>query len=221
MTQSRRPRETNLLRYFHEALFAFNVAFLTMTVAFEKSARLAAVFSRMESSLNVLLGIRQTDYIRGYFAILIPSLILGSVLWAVLRFFEDSRLSHEVLRSVAGLVALFALPAFWIYAFQRYGWPFGWPYRGAPLELIAAVVCALLLMSRRWHFPWWFAFVLLAGHYIFFWLCVGGNYAMPNYAGPIAPILSFCSGLAWALYIRRLPPQELIHNAVAKEPARV
>lgn len=221
MTQSKRPREISSFQYLHEALFAFNVGFFAMTVAFANCAQLAAVFSRMESSLNMLLGIRQTDYIRGYFAISIPSLILGCLLWAALRFSGQTRFSEEILRSVAGLFALFAVPAFWIYQFQSYGWPFGWPYRGAPFELAAAVLCAILLKRGRWRFPWWFAFPLLAGHYIFFWLWVGGNYAMPNYAGPIAPILSFCSGVAWACYIRRLPPPEMIHGVLEKEPVRI
>ena len=221
MTQSRRSRETSLVRYFHEALFAFNVALFSMTVAFEKSPELAAPFSRMESSLNVLLGIRQTDYIRGYFALLVPSLILGSVLWAVLRFFGQARLSQEILRSVAGLVALFALPAFWIYAFQRYGWPFGWPYRGAPFELIAAFIGALLLMTRRQQFPPWIALLFLSGHYIFLWLFIGGNAAMPNYAGPIAPVLSFCSAVLWTVYIAQLPPPETIDDTPENEPVRI
>jgi hypothetical protein len=221
MIRTRRVPEGSVLRYFHEALFSFNVAFVTMTIVLEHSTYLAAGFSQMESSLNGLLGIRQTDYIRGYFAILIPSMLLGSVLWAVLRASERRRLSQQILRSAAGFFALFALPAFWIYAFQRYGWPFGWPYRGGPFELIAVLFCAFLFKSGRWRLPWWSVSVLLAGHYIFLWLCIGGNYAMPNYAGPIAPILSLCSGLAWALYIRRLPPQATIHGALEKEPLRI
>ncbi len=219
MVQRKRP-EGRALRYFHEALFSFNVAFFTTTIVLEHSAYLSGGFSRMESSLNVLLGIRQTDYVRGYFTILIPSMILGSLLWAVLRLLQHTRMSHEILRSVAGLVALFAIPVFWIYAFQRYGWPFGWPYRGAPFELLAVFICASLLLSRRWQFPMWSALLLLSGHYIFLWWLIGWNPAMPNYSGPIAPILSFCSAVVWAVYIRRLPPEETLYGALETDPAR-
>jgi hypothetical protein len=216
-----RPRKDNYLRYLHEVLFSLNVAFASMTIMSATSPHVTRIFSRMESSTNLFLGIRQTDYIRGYFAILIPSLILALALWAALRLSRRTRLTREILRSVAGIVALFALPAFWFYAFQSYGWPFGWPYREAPFELSAALVCVWLFLKGKWPARWWLGVLFLVGHYTFFWIRIGGNYAMPNYAGPIAPILSFSSAVAWAFYIRRLPPQETIHYVPQSEPIKI
>lgn len=128
MKQSGRSQESNYLRYLHEVLFSLNVAFASMTLAFAISPQGTRIFSGMESSINRLLGIRQTDYIRGYFATVIPSVVLAFALWAVLRLSWKTRTTRVILRSVAGMVALFALPALWFYSFQYYGWPFGWPY---------------------------------------------------------------------------------------------
>jgi hypothetical protein len=221
MKQDRQPREANRSRYFHEIFFSLNVAFASMTVVLASFPHLTYIFSRMESSINLLSGIRQTDYIRGYFAIFIPSLILALAIWAVLRLSWRTRPMTEILRSVAGVVALFALPAFWFYTFQYYGWPFGWPYRGAPFELGLALVCTLLFISGKWSIRWWLAVLLLAGHYTFFWVRIGGNYSMPNYAGPIAPILSFASAAAWVFDIRRLPPPESIDNVPQGELIKI
>lgn len=221
MKQGERSRETNYLRYLHEALFSLNVAFASMTLALATSPHETRLFNGMESSINRLLRIRQTDYIRGYFAVLIPSVILALVIWAVLRLSWRTRTTRMILRSVAGVVALFALPAFWFYTFQYYGWPFGWPYRGAPFELSLVLVFVLLLLSRKWPLRWWLVVLFLAGHYTFLWIRIGGNYSMPNYAGPIAPILSYSSAVAWMFYLRRLPPQESIHSVPKGELIKI
>jgi hypothetical protein len=161
---------------------------------------LSIPFIHAEVSINRLLNIRQTDLIRGYFACLIPSAILAFTFWILLRLSSRTKLTAEILRSVAGILVLSSLPAFWLYASQLDGWSFHWSYIGWVLECTVAIGLALLFLQHRLPIPEWCCMLLATGHYAF-WFWVRGNLFMPDYAGPAAPILGLSSTVAWCMYV--------------------
>jgi hypothetical protein len=192
-----------ILRFAYEVLLALNLSFATVSVVELKSESMVAPFLSVELSVNRLLHIPQTDFIRGYIAFAFSSTTLALVVWLGLRLSAGTKITKGVLRFLGGTVILLLPAVFWLYAYQESGWPFGWPYRGAPFELILALVSAQLYASEKWHFPALFGVALLAAHYGYWFWMPAGNYFAPNYSGPIAPILGFCAAMAWALYVKR------------------
>jgi hypothetical protein len=191
------------IRGIHEMLFSASIAFLSVSLAFIASPSLSVPFIHMEVSVNRFLHIRQTDFIRGYLEFLIPSLVLALCIGTLLHLFLRSGLAKEILRSGAGIALLYAPAVFWFCYYQATGWPFGWPYRGAPLELLAALVCAMLFLYGRVSIPGWCGILLLAAHYAFWYWMPSTNPARADYAGPIAPVLGFSSTVAWGIYVAR------------------
>jgi hypothetical protein len=187
-----------------EVLFSLHLAFWGMSMGFVTSDAAVSRLSRMDARINQLLHIRQTDFVRGYFAIWIPSVVVAFLIWVVLRTFSRTRVTQEVLRSLAGVLTIFAPPAYWVSFYERTFWTVGWPYRGAPFEMGAALVATLLFLSGKWKVPSWAGLVLLAGHYAYWYFAMERVLFATNYASPAGPILGFCSALAWGLYVSRL-----------------
>jgi hypothetical protein len=197
--------ERNVDRYIrtlHEALLSLYLGFVLSGVTLALSPGLLHLCTRMELGINHLLSIRQSDLIAGYFSILVPSAILAIALWLLLRVFSRSLATRRILR-LWGVFVLFEPPVFWFCVYELHGWPFGWPYRGAPLELGGAILFTWMFLSGKWRIAWWFGATLLVLHYAFFWFRIGGDPSMPNLAGPIAPILGFCSATVWGFYVLR------------------
>ena len=202
-------RRKKRAQHSYEILLATNIAFAIASVAL-RSWLLFRPFARFEVRINQLLGVRQTDFLRGYIAIAIASLLSGIFFWAALRISAKSKLTRAFLRSTSGFIVLFAPAAFWIFVYEQDGWPVGWPYRGAPLEIFAVFGCAVVFLSVRVHIPNWMIVLFLAAHYAFWYWAPSTNPAMPNYAGPLAPILGFCSAFAWACYVNSLERSDSI-----------
>jgi hypothetical protein len=209
VSEEGRSHDTAYLRLLYEGLLSLYFAFVACAVTLALSARLLRLSTRMEVGINHLIGISQSDMIRGYFSILIPSAAVALVLWLLLWASSQSSTTRRILR-FGGVFVLFVPAVFWFFVYQRHGWPFGWPYRGAPIELGVAILCTWMFLFRRWPLGWWLSITLLALHYAFFWFRVGGDPYMPNLAGPIMPILGFCSAAVWGLYVvRARAPQDL------------
>jgi hypothetical protein len=202
--QNRYAFKLATLRYVHEILFSLTVAFLVVSLIFLVVPRLSIPFVHFEIFLNRLLHIRQTDLIRGYFEYLISSAILALGIGTLLHMFSGTRLTSEILRSVAGVVLLLAPLVFWVCYYQILGWPFGWPYRWAPIELAGAFFCLALYLFGRLPAPRWTGLLLLAAHYSFWYLIPSSDPGRADYAGPIAPVLGFSSTLVWGMYVARL-----------------
>jgi hypothetical protein len=192
------------LRYMHEVLFSLSTAFLGVSLLFLAVPSLRVPFTHLEVRINLLLHIRQTDLIRGYFEYLIPSAIVALCVATILQMTSGTQLTKEFLRSVSGFMLLLAAPIYWFCLYQVIGWPFGWPYRWAPAELAVAVSLATLYLVGRRPFPMWIGIFFLAGHYFFWYWIPGSNPGLADYSGPIAPILGFCSASVWVTYVGRL-----------------
>ena len=96
-----------------ESLFSLNTAFAVMSIVFTASLSAPLPFIHLEVHLNHLLGIRQTDYIRGYFSIWIPSLILAVCLLSLLRLVSRRCNTERVVRPIAGITILLCPTAVW------------------------------------------------------------------------------------------------------------
>lgn len=201
------PRSSNndgsgrRIQYVYEILLSADVAFAIASVAL-RSWTLFRPFAQVERKINELLGIRHTDFIRGYIAIAIASLLLAIPLWATLRISADRRLTKEFLRSVSGFIVLFAPAAFWICVYEQDGWPVGWPYKGAPFEMILMFLGAILFLSQTIAIPSSVSILVLITHYLYWYWAPSTNPSVPNYAGPAAPVIGFCSALAWSYFVR-------------------
>jgi hypothetical protein len=206
MRDTRQLRQTNIGRYLHEVLFSLYTAFLAVSLIFLFAPRLSVPFVGLEISLNRLLQIRQTDFIRGYFEYAISSIVLACCIGIPLHISSQSRLTKEILRSVSGVLLILGPPVFWVFYYEAMNWAFGWRYRWAPVELAVAVLCVTCYILRKWNFPWWAGVLLLAGHYNFWYWIPSSNPDRADYAGPSAPILGFCSALAWAAYAAKSMP---------------
>ncbi len=184
--------------YAYEFLLSLDVAFAIVTVVELENHRALAPFFQLEFFIHSLLHVRETDLIRGYIAFGVSSIVLALCIWPVMRLFARA----GTMRFVAGAAVLAAPLAFWVFMYQKYGWPLGWPYRGTPFEMILALASAQLYLKGNWRFPAWFSVLLLAAHFTYWFWIPGGNYSAANYSGPIAPVLGFASALAWALYVK-------------------
>jgi hypothetical protein len=189
------------MRFSYEILLPIDIAFAIASVAL-RSWTLFRPFAQIERKINQLLGIRQTDFTRGYIAVAVPSLLLAIVLWAVLRIAVDNKLMKGFLRSVSGFMVLFAPAIFWIYVYEQDGWPVGWPYKGAPFEIVLIFLAALLFLSQKIVIPSFVSMVVLIAHFSYWYWVPSTNPSMPNYAGPAASIIGFFTALAWSYYVR-------------------
>lgn len=202
---SRQHQSITFVRHVWETLFSLHLAFALISMAFLTSDVFAGPCLRMEIRLNHLLGIRQTDFVRGYFALWIPSILLAILIWCLLRTFARSNLTREFLRSVAGIITVFMPLAFTVVYFKKMSWSLAWLDKVDWFEIPAALICVLLFLSGRWPLPALAGYLLLAMHFAY-WYFVGQSGAsssFADYGGPYGDALGFCSALAWFQYAHR------------------
>jgi hypothetical protein len=160
----------------------------------------------MEMYINDLLHIRQTDFVRGYFAFFIPSIGFSLCLWALLRLSSGSKLAKVVLHSIAGPLILLAIPAYWQYlawTSNLWGW-YGsrnWRYGASPFEALVALAIALIYLRGKWPAPWWTLTPFLAMHFFFWALPVHEIAFGPSVLlGPLV-LVGFCASWVWVAYV--------------------
>ncbi len=197
-----RPRERGLV----EVLFSVNTGFAAMSILFCASSSASLPFVHLEVYLNHLLGIRQTDYIRGYFTIWVPSLVLAVCIWSLLRVLIRLRLAQRFLRSVAGMMILLGPTAIWTCVYERNGWSLQWPYKAVWGEAALATICFFLFLKGPWAKSSRIGVLAFLGHCIFwYWFTSDGfhslDWGMPGYGGAIGMMLGFCALLIWGLYV--------------------
>jgi hypothetical protein len=124
----------------------------------------------------------------------------------VLRIVERTPCRRLVLEVVAGITAVLAVPACWLYIVQAtwsiYDTGTVWGNYGYMFVLEIAVVGVALYFARG-RAPLWgiLAFLL---HYIF-WVFVIGRRSGPSTFGSILISVVFpCSGIAWLAYVRQV-----------------
>ena len=189
--------QNNILRYLHEFIFSLNLALFGVTVFLLADPALWVPFTNMEVFIKTTLHIRQTDLVTGHIAVWIPSIVIAFCLWGILRIISNTSSAAEILRSVAGLMALFAAPIFRLNVIKSYGFP----YEGIPVELLLILICTVFYLGGRWQVKFWVGATMIGLHYIFLWFVLGGHNPLPGYFGPVGIILSFCSAEVWWIYV--------------------
>jgi hypothetical protein len=191
------------LQYAHEAAFSLNVAFGCVALALLNGPRpLTNLLTEMEMSINRFFGIRQTDFITGYWEVLIPVAVLGALIWLLLYVSRQTQLARKVLGSLAGLTGLAVAPTIWLsatyVASRRYGWD---PFR-APQFFEFALVLFIAIMYVRGASPKpsWRILLLVLVHFGFWFWQFNPHPFFSTYSGPVAPAIGLCSSLVWILY---------------------
>lgn len=201
------------LRYFHEALFALNIALATMDVIFLYNEPLMRRFFRADVAINQLLHIRQTDLVFGYWAVFLPGIALALCIWLFLCLFRRSSLTNEILHSFAGIAAFTAFPVCWLMinyeSNHRYGWV---PFRSIQFYEVLLVLTLLsiaLYLEPRRSVPLWASFSATLIHYGY-WFWQFGTYSLffaNNGPFILVPIAGFLSAVIWLLYERWAQPR--------------
>jgi hypothetical protein len=200
-------------QYLHELLFALNIAFLATSIAFS-SPGLARPFFGLEVSINHILHIRQTDFIRGYFGFGIAAVLCACAIWLLLTAFQNTATEKFVLKYVAGLAALIAPPLFFLFLNHRtVGWQLGWESAEISLMLAAA-----WLYIRRVLKGTLVMITILAIHNLFWFWQFGPHFSTFNYTGPLAPATCFCSAVAWLYYLKAPETDHVSSLHVAGQP---
>lgn len=203
--QTRRDGQLDQVTYYtHEILFSWYMAFLSVSLVFIFANGLSIPFIHLEYKINNYFGIRNTDLVSGYLTYLISSAVLALCIGISLQLSSRTTSTKWILRSGSGVLLLFSPPVFWFSYYQVVGWPFRWPYRGAPVELAVSGLCVTLYLLKKWPVPGWISVILIAAHYNFWYWTQTSNPEKADYAGPIAPLLGFCGAIAWGVYVTRL-----------------
>jgi hypothetical protein len=199
------------IQYIHEATFSLNLAFVVMGLVFVyASDAIILPLDQLEFSVNKVLHISQTDFLRGYCEFFLPGIVLALCIWSLLRLSSFAQLAREILRCVGGVTALVAVPAYWLCmtysASRRYGWN---PFHAVQLyELMLVLVWASLYLRGKWPIPWWGPVVAVSLHYGFwlwqFWPLFLALFTGYGGSAAVTPIVGFGASLAWVLYERQL-----------------
>jgi hypothetical protein len=199
------------IRIFAEALFSLNTTFAAMSLIFSASLSASLPFIHLEVYLNHLLGIRQTDYICGYFTVWIPSLVLAMCLLTLLRFLSRSSPTTWIMQRVAGVLILLAPTAVWTFGYaQQSGWSLQWPYKMIWGEAALALICFCIFVKGPRGVSLKIGLLGFLGHYLFWYWLAGNGFHLPCslYWGPLyghlfGMVLGFSALLVWGLYAYR------------------
>src|SRR5207245_11586409 len=137
---------------------------------------------RMYIVSSIALGLRRPyvipkdEFTCGYLAFLFLSFAIALCLWTLLRI-PRLRVKSAVLKEWAGILAVAALPSYWLLASfigrHRYGWN---PLRAAQTyEVAAVVICVLLSLHFVSRIFTRCIFVVILLHYAF-WFWQFGTY---------------------------------------------
>jgi hypothetical protein len=198
------------IRALAEALFSLNTAFAGMSILFGGSRAASLPFVHLEVYLNHLLGITQTDYIRGYFTVWIPSLLLAVCILTLLRCLTARHLTESFVQSIAGIAILLSPTAVWTYGYELNGWSLQWPYRMIWGEAALALIGVCILLKGHWELSRRIGVSALLGHCVFWYWCMSDgflpkslNWGVPGYGGPFGMVVGVCTLLVWGLYAYR------------------
>ena len=203
--------KTSRTRIFAEALFSLNTTFAAVSLIFSASLSASLPFIHLEVYLNRLVGIRQTDYIRGYFTLWIPALVLAICLLTLLRFLGRLSLTRWIMQHVAGILILLSPTAVWTFGYaQQSRWSLQWPYKMIWGEAALALICFCLFLRGPREASLKIGLSGLLGHYLFWYWFAGNGFHSPCalFWGPLyghlfGMVLGFFALLVWGLYAYR------------------
>lgn len=186
----------------NEFLFSLNIALLVRLVNARTS--FSNLESRLQWRINRTFGLNLHSYVGAYAAFFVLAIVLAVCIFAFLRLCSASLLGAKVLRSVAGIISVAALPICWLYLTRLYSPPVlpNPPHVMLLMELGGAIVCTALYLLVKWPLPVWSSVLLLILHFGFWgWLFVGGPYFWRAPEQLVFPVVSLCACIAWATYM--------------------
>ncbi len=198
-----RPRTaSSRIQLFAGAFLAFYLACSVLAGIFAFSKPISSFFFRIDPFINHKLHIPQTDLVWGYWALFLPAAGLAVCLWLGLRFAISDKQSIDCYRLI-GILALYAAPAYWLWATyigsHRYGWT---PIRAYQFyELILAMAITLILAKVDKHAWRWLIGLTVCFHFSFWTWQFGSLYFLQGNPGPIAllPVIGLIATLLWLL----------------------
>jgi hypothetical protein len=208
--------ETSGTRVLAEALFSLNTTFAGMSLLFCASLSASLPFIHLEVYLNHILGIRQTDYIRGYFTLWIPSLAMAMCLLTLLRFLRQLDVARWIMQSAAGILILLSPTAVWTCSYEQNGWSLQWPYKPIWGEAALAAICFYIFLKGPREASLKVGLTGLFGHCLFWYWFTSDGFHSPNllhwgplYGGPFGMMLGFSALLVWGLCAYRTRDRSL------------
>jgi len=202
---------TGHLSYFYQFLFALNIVLVAILEGNQRPNRLFSVLEYGEAGLgtrvNAFLHLHPHSNVGANGAFFVYALVWATCLFLLLRITSGTHLAQRFLRSLGGIVSLLALPLSWLYVSHLLGWDSFLP--GLPrgllfLELLAAIVCAVMYLRATWSLPIWGSVALLTLHFAFWDTVCFGPYFWRAPFQSIFAIAGFFSALLWA---RTVPVQ--------------
>lgn len=238
---SERPRPATV-QSAHEAAFSLNLSMLVVA-AFYVLYPYVPVFERIEQylegmdiaisrHLHLLSGSTgrllqaaraQKDILTGgYFSFFIPVMVLAFCFWFLLRLGRKTRIAREILRSVAGVLALCGAPLWWLWVSYLAG---HWWWWSALVKIqlyeIIAVCCLVAYFYAKRPTPTRDSALFLLVHYAF-WLWQFRFFLralMRGWGGSVAllPVIGLFAGLTWIVYASQLPSR-ISATALGSDP---
>src|SRR4051812_26547297 len=126
--------ELRNFRNLHILVFSMSTAYLALSLLFLFVPRASYPLSGLEYVISEFLGIHETHVSRNYLQPVV-CFFLALIIAALFLTFADRQSIKWFLRAGSAVVLLFSQPVYWLFYYQKVGWPFRWPYRFAPAEL--------------------------------------------------------------------------------------
>jgi len=214
-------RVNKWLRLLHAALFSLNCSLITEAVVLawrpDYLLRFSVIiFTNRYGRWLRMPGVTETQEFAEY----LLWLTMAAAIFVVLGLFAELWLTHILLSTVAGLIAIAFLP---FAAFCLGSSPDQFlsvrAVHSLPFEVLLVLLLAFAYMRRRWTIlgPYLFSCVLALHFAIWvwaswpefrpgpgvFWVNGAGWFWHFRQASPLlGPLLGFCSSLVWAVYVR-------------------
>ena len=192
----------------HEVLTSLNVA-STLVAFYLVDLDYTSTLFRMDHAVSRYMGLLppgllKDEYTNGYFAFFVPAASLTCLIWLLLRSITRGWLGRAFLQSGAGIAAISAAPAWWI--FRTYGETKGWGSRFWWIQSWELAVVVILGFVYIWGYRKINVLVvsaIIVIHYGFWLSQFGSAVYFCGYGGPFAPTLGLISCVTW-LWFRRL-----------------
>jgi hypothetical protein len=213
---------TQYVAVFHRLLFSLNFGFasaLTLRAYLSRFARHQNTFSdsaiRAVAWIDKLFHFDAGSPVGVELTFLMSIGVLALIVLVLLRILAGSNARDAILRTLAGITALIAVPLCllstntvrWSLTAEGYTPVFA-------LELGIVAVCFGLYYCGKWAIPAWCTATLLTVHYSLWAWFMWSLFSPPLFA-LILSGLPACAGLAWALYVRH--PNHAPARSVARD----
>jgi hypothetical protein len=144
-------------------------------------------------------------YTQEYFAFFLPAIASAGCLWGLLRLCRRKSITNVLLRSVAGIIALAAAPAWWLCFMYSNSLKDEWITLAAGPLFEVALVLALAMLHLLGHSrtPDSVVAVAITLHFGFWFWQFGRHLFFMGYGGPVAPAAGLSAALTWFYYTRR------------------